>query len=189
MTPSHPADTPRPTTRAARRQRGFCHAARLVDDRVRAAGEKRGFATAKVITHWDEIVGADTARIARPLKLGWARGQRSRGLGATLTLAVPGPAAPMVQMMAPRIVERVNAALGFAAVARIALSHGAEPTVATGFAEPGAPFTPAPPHTGPALAERAQALAQDVRDPALRAALEGLGRSVLSRHENTKGLP
>ncbi|MBK5926271.1 DUF721 domain-containing protein [Rhodobaculum claviforme] len=153
----------------------------------RAAGEKRGFAVARLITHWDEIVGPDTARMARPVRLGWARGQRSSGLGATLTLAVPGPAAPMVQMLAPRIIARVNAALGFAAVARVALAQGAEaPPAHAGLAEDAAPFTP---RADPALAQRACAVADGVRDPALRSALEALGRSVLSRSDTSKGLP
>lgn len=179
--------SPGPTTpRPARRKGGFRHAAALVEDRIRTAGEKRGFAVARLLTRWDEIVGPETARLARPVKLGWSRGKRAQGLGATLTLAVPGAAAPMVQMLAPRILERVNAALGFAAVARIAL---AQDTDARGFAEPAAPFTPAPARTTPDRTARAAEAAQAVRDPALRAALESLGRSVLSRHDNRKGAP
>ncbi len=177
---------PSPGPTPARRGRGFRHAAALVEDRIRSAGEKRGFAVARLLTRWDEIVGPDTARLARPVKLGWARGKRTQGLGATLTLAVPGPAAPMVQMLAPRIVERVNAALGFAAIARIALQQGPAPEPAAGFAEPAAPFTPA---AKPDHDDRAARAAAGVQDPALRAALESLGRSVLSRHDNRKGAP
>ncbi|MGY6411722.1 MAG: DUF721 domain-containing protein [Alkalilacustris sp.] len=182
--------SPGPTSPPARRARGFRHAAALVEDRIRSAGEKRGFATARLLTRWDEIVGPETARLARPVKLGWARGKRAQGLGATLTLAVPGPAAPMVQMLAPRIVERVNAALGFAAIARIALAQDAD---TRGFAEPAPAFAPAPPRAEPPDRTARTALAAEatraVQDPALRAALERLGRSVLSRHDNRKGAP
>ena len=184
VTMPSPGPTP---ARPARRGKGFRHAAALVEDRIRSAGEKRGFAAARLLTRWDEIVGPETARLARPVKLGWARGKRAQGLGATLTLAVPGAAAPMVQMLAPRIVERVNAALGFAAVARIALAQGAEPAAdPRGLAEPATTFTPGPrrDHT-----DRAAQVAQSVRDPALRAALESLGRSVLSRNDTPKGAP
>ena len=171
---------------AAPRGRGFRSAARLVEDRVRAAGAKRGFAAHRLLTHWDEIVGPDTARMARPVKLGWSRGKRNEGLGATLTLAVTGAAAPMVQMMAPRIVERVNAALGFAAVARITLAQGdgtAPP--AAGMAEAPTPYVAA----DPSLPDRAAAAVDGVGDPALRAALEALARSVLSRTDRPKGSP
>ncbi len=207
-----------PPAKPARRSGGFRHAARLVEDRIRAAGESRGFAAARLLTRWDDIVGPEIARLARPVRLGWGRGKRAQGLGATLTLAVPGPAAPMVQMMGPRIVERVNAALGFAAVARIALAQGAEdqgpsgpraarfecdparpgtghpePAFAAGMAEAGAAYSPdpAPGLAAPdaALAQRAAAAVDGVGDDTLRAALEGLARSVLSRHDRPKGSP
>lgn len=182
--------------RAAPRAFGFRHAARLVEDRVRAAGESRGFAVARLLTHWDEIVGPETARLARPLKLSWGRGKRSAGLGATLTLATSGAAAPMVQMLAPQIRDRVNACLGHAAVARIALSQTAQ-TPAAGFGEmPAAGFAEAQAEfAGPrgqaggraaaALSAEAAQAAEGVRDPALRAALEALARNVLSRHKQS----
>lgn len=178
--------------RAAPRAFGFRHAARLVEDRVRAAGESRGFAVARLLTHWDEIVGPETARLAQPVKLGWGRGRRSAGLGATLTLETTGAAAPLVQMLAPQIRDRVNASLGHAAIARIALSQGAGPASA-GFAEAQAEFAPA---AGPRrddaaeaarLGAQAAAAARGVQDPALRAALEALARNVLSRNEQAKG--
>lgn len=163
-----------------------------MEARIKAAGEKRGFAVARLLTHWDEIVGPETARLARPLKLAWGRGQRSAGLGATLTLATSGAAAPMVQMLAPQIRDRVNAALGHAAVARIALSQigGAAAPRAAGFAEPASAFAPAPgadPRREAALQTAAADAAAGVQDPALRAALEALARNVLSRTEQTKG--
>lgn len=185
------AQSPTPPRRAG----GFRHAARLVEDRVRRAGEARGFAAARLLTHWDEIVGPEAAALARPLKLSWARGKRARGLGATLTLAVPGAAAPMVQMLVPRIRERVNASLGFAAVARIALAPDAAapqpPRGADGFAEPAVGFDPAPsgPAADPQLQARAAAVAEGVQDPALRAALESLARNVLTRRNAQEGPP
>ena len=59
--------TPSPTTR---RMRGFEPAAGLVQDRIRKAGESRGFAVSRLLTHWAEIVGADTAACTRPVKMG-----------------------------------------------------------------------------------------------------------------------
>lgn len=185
----------------ARRAFGFRHAAGLVDARVRAAGERRGFAMMRLLTRWDEIVGPETARLARPVKLSWAGRKRpsgsgsggAEGLGATLTLSASGAAAPLVQMMLPQIRERVNACYGYAAVRRIVLTQ----TAPEGFAEAQAPFSAAPPAApragaaaaDPALAERAAALAGTVNDAALRSALEALARNVLSRADTTKGMP
>jgi hypothetical protein len=173
---------------AAPRGRGFRHAARLVEESVRAAGGKRGFAAARLLTHWDEVVGPETARLARPLRLNWGRGNRGSGLGATLTLATAGASAPLVQMLAPQILQRVNAALGYAAVARITLVQTAEAVGAMahagGFAEPQAGFAPSPRRMPDPPAE-----VGGVRDPALRAALEALGRNVLSRSQPAKGSP
>jgi hypothetical protein len=173
---------------AARRGQGFRHAARLVEDRIRAAGEKRGFAAARLLTHWDEVVGPETARLARPVRLSWARGNRASGLGATLTLATAGAAAPLVQMMMPQIRERVNACLGYAAVARVVLTQTGA-AAAAGFAEPQAGFSGAPRRLPPDTDTRAAHAAAGVRDPDLRAALESLARNVLSRSQTTKGLP
>ena len=118
-----------------RRLRGFEPASGLLQSRIRAAGEKRGFATSRLLTHWAEIAGEDTAKITRPVKIGYGR----EGMGATLTLLVAPAHAPMVQMDLPRLKDRVNAVYGYAAIARIALTQ----TAATGFAEGQAQFSPA----------------------------------------------
>ena len=175
MTPARPPQR--------RSTRGFAHAAALLAPDLRAAAEKRGFALARMLTHWTEIVGGETAALARPVKMTHGRGS----LGGTLVLLVPGAAAPMVQMEAERIRRAVNAAYGYAAVARVRLTQSA-PEGYAGFAEghgPG-PGRGAPPPTGaPPGAEAAEAAARTAAagaaDPALRAALEALGRAVLSR--------
>ncbi len=81
---------PDQTPNAARRSRGFEAASRLVSDRIRAAGEARGFAVARLLTHWAEIAGEDLARVTRPVKIGYARD----GFGATLTLLTTSAQAP-----------------------------------------------------------------------------------------------
>ena len=62
--------------------RGFKRASSLMQGQIRHAGEQRGFAVSRLLTHWAEIVGEDTARIARPVKVGYGK----RGFGATLTV-------------------------------------------------------------------------------------------------------
>ena len=162
---------------ARRSTRGFAHAASLLAPDMRAAAEKRGFALARMLTHWAEIVGEDAARLARPVKMTHGRGS----LGGTLVLLVPGAAAPMVQMQAERIRRAVNAAYGYAAVARVRLTQTA-PEGYLGFAEAAPPLDGAPP--GAPDRAGAQSAARDAAagtaDPELRAALEALGRAVLS---------
>lgn len=66
---------------------------------------KAGTAVARLLTHWgEEVVGPEIAAHARPVKI-----SHGKNLGATLTLLVAGARAPMIEMQAPRIRERVNA--------------------------------------------------------------------------------
>ncbi|MFD2172833.1 DUF721 domain-containing protein [Rhodobacter lacus] len=164
--------------RAKRRLRGFEAASGLVKERIRTAGESRGFAVARLVTHWAEVVGAEIARSARPVKIGYGR----EGLGATLTLLVEGPMAPMIDMKREEIRAKVNACYGYNAIARIHLTQ----TAATGFAEGQVAFTPAPgkrPATlpSPEVSARARDAAQGCADAGLRAALEELGRNILMK--------
>ena len=177
-TPKTPGE-PRPD---ARRMRGFEPAAGLLQQRIRAAGEVRGFAVTRLLTQWAEVAGEDMAGITRPVKVGYGR----EGLGATLTLLVASAHAPMVQMDLPRLKDRVNAAYGYAAIARISLTQ----TAATGFAEGQAQFAGAPKRDAvpdPAVQAEARAVAAPVRDDGLRAALEALAQNILTRRKATEG--
>ena len=169
--------------RSDRRLRGFEAAGGLLRERVRTAGESRGFALSRLLTHWAEIVGEDLARSAQPVKIGYGKG----GLGATLTLLVPGAAAPMVQMQLPVLRERVNACYGYNAISRIHVTQ----TSSTGFAEGQTPFQPAPKAAHPPADARvvaaAHAISRDIGDETLRALLEALGEKVLSRPRSRKG--
>lgn len=162
--------------------RGFSRAATLMQERIRSAGEKRGFAVARLLTHWSEIAGEEVAAIARPVKVGYGRG----GIGATLTLLTTGAQAPMVEMQLPLIRDRVNACYGYNAIARVRVTQ----TAPTGFAEGQAQFGPAPKSTPrePAPQARAQAHActDGVHDTALRDALDRLGAQVLSKDVPTR---
>ena len=164
----------------SRRHQGFQPAARLLGERIRKAGEARGFAVARLLTQWAEIVGPEIAALARPVKMSHGR----EGFGATLTLLVSGSAAPVVQMDLPRIREKVNACYGYNAVSRIALTQ----TAPQGFAEPPAAFVHAPrAEPAPEIRDAARGVAQDVADAGLRAALEALAQNVLSRPDRQKG--
>ncbi len=160
-----------------RSMRGFEPASGLLRDRIRKAGEQRGFAVTRLLTHWPEIAGPDLARMTRPLKISYSKG----GLGGTLVLLTRAAHAPVVQMQLPVLRDRVNACYGYNAISRISLTQ----TAPTGFAEGQAVFEPAPPAPepapDPALAAEARETAEGVRDEDLRRALEALAQNVLNR--------
>ena len=167
---------PLSTPSADHRMRGFEPAFGLMKQAVRVAGESRGFAVARLLTHWAEVAGEDMARKTRPVKIGYGKG----GMGATLTLLVKASEAPMVQMALPVLKERVNSVYGYAAISHIHLTQ----TAATGFAEGQAEFTPAPKAAkapDPVTRAKAEAVAGVVADPGLRAALEQLAENILTR--------
>ena len=163
-------------TGAARRGKGFRRTGALVEPRIKGATAKRGFAVARVLTHWAEIVGDEIGRATTPVDVKYGR----EGLGATLTLLVKGAEAPLLEMQKERIRATVNACYGYNAIARIRFTQ----TAATGFAEEQTPYTP------PAPDARAQDAAADmvrpVEDPGLRDALEALGAHILSQTKQQK---
>lgn len=161
--------------------RGFEPAFGLMARDVRAVGESRGFAVAKLLTHWENVVGAELANVTRPVKVGYGR----EGMGATLTVLVQGAAAPVVEMQKDRLRERVNAVYGYNAISRVLLTQ----TAPVGFAEGQAQFRPAPkvePVVDPAVKAQAHQAAEGVGDEGLRVALERLGQNILTRRKAEK---
>ena len=157
-----------------RRKRGFERASDLVANRVRTASETRGFAVSRLLTHWDEIIGADLCGMARPIDIIYGK-----SFGATLTLLVKGAEAPMVEMQKETIRERVNACYGYAAIQKVRLTQ----TTPRGFAEEQSPFAAGPqkPQVTPAARQRAAQTVEIVGDTSLRDALERLGANVISQ--------
>jgi hypothetical protein len=144
--------------------------------RIRGATESRGFAQSRVITHWAEIVGEATAKIAHPVDVSYARG----GMGATLTVLTSGAQAPMLEMQKEQVREKVNACYGYNAIARIRITQ----TAPTGFAEGQMAFDHGPKKSRgpkPEAREAAETLARPVENEDLRAALAALGANVISK--------
>jgi hypothetical protein len=160
------------------RRRRFETAGRLVAPHLREAMQKRGFAEARLLTHWSEIAGADIAGLCQPVKISHGKG----AMGATLVLQVTGAAGPLVQMRLPALRERLNAVYGYNAIARITLTQIA----LTGMAEAQADFAPPKPQISSQAARKAAAYAQGTQDDGLRVALERLARNVLSRTQIKK---
>ena len=174
---------PRSKSNARRRYRGFQRTSGLLQDQIRKVGESRGFAVSRLLTHWVDIAGAETAAMAMPVKVGYSRG----GIGATLTLLTTGSYAPLLQVELPKIREKVNACYGYAAISHIHITQ----TAATGFAEGQVAFTPAkvaaPKELDPRISKIVGQTAAGVDNSQLRQALEELGRNIFIKSVPTKG--
>lgn len=163
------------TADAPRRGRPFTPAGALLAKRIRKAGEKRGFFVTRMLTHWAEIVGPEIAARCQPVSVQIPR--QENATGATLVVLARGANGPMLQMQIPRILERINAAYGYRAVAKVRITQ-----TAGGLLHAPPPPPPEPPRPpGPQACATARAAAQTVTDPALRAALAALGARVLDR--------
>ena len=108
-----------------KRSGGFKRTSALLKRKINEASAGRGFSEARLLTHWSTFVGAGLAEKTHPVKISFASG----GLGATLTILTTGPHALELEMLKHQIIERVNAAYGYNAVARIKITQTAE----TGF--------------------------------------------------------
>lgn len=158
--------------------RGFRQTGSLVKPQIRSASETRGFSQTRLLTHWQESVGAEIAKICEPVKLSYAQ----KGIGATLTVLVKAAVAPQVQMQVPVIIDRVNAVFGYRAVTRVRITQ----TAPLGFAEERKEFArskAAKPPT-PQDQQAAQGLTEEVSDEGLRAALAALGGNVIASRKS-----
>jgi hypothetical protein len=154
---------PRPAPRAGR----------ALAPMIKALDERFGRGAGALEPRWREIVGDRLARVTRPQKL--TRGRA--GQGGVLELRVAGPAALLVQHQSEEILARVNLFLGPGAVDKLRIAQGPVkplPNIAA----------PARRQTAPVLTAQAEADLAASLEPApegLKAALQRLGRAVLSR--------
>jgi hypothetical protein len=152
--------------------------------RARAAGElvgeiggmafrRFGFVQSAIVSRWSEIVGERYARVSAPESIRFPQGKRAEGV---LSLVVAGAHAPMMQHIAPEIVDRVNRFFGYPAVVRVAIRQGEIKRVAK----------TAPP---PSLAPLTEAMGDSLRgiaDPELKAVLESLAAGVAAADKGLK---
>lgn len=140
--------------------------AEMLPDVGRASFRKFGFVQHSVVSRWGEIVGQRYAGVSAPESIRFPQGQRANG---TLTLTVAGAHAPMMQHVAPEIVERVNRFFGYPAVDKVVIRQGQ-------VAKPVTKATPKPVQQ-PVPVELGDSL-RAVSDPELRAVLESLARGI-----------
>ena len=134
-----------------------------------AAFKRFGFVQSSIVSRWREIVGERWAAASLPESIRFPAGKKSEGV---LTLTARGAHAPMMQHIAPEIVERVNRFFGYTAVARLQIRQGEIARPAPRVAP-----TPGPAMREPVSAEIGQGL-KAIADPELRAVLESLAAGV-----------
>ena len=139
----------------------------MLPDVGRAAFRRFGFVQSSVVSRWKEIVGERYAGVSSPESIRFPPGSRSKGV---LNLIVEGAHAPMMQHVAPVIVERVNRFFGYPAVERVAVRQGLVKLAK-------AKARVAPPSLKPLPASLGDSL-REVADPELRAVLESLAHGV-----------
>ena len=135
--------------------------------------KKAGISTG-LVQSWEEIVGERLASRTRPEKIAWPRraGEDDPFEPATLIVACEGSAALQLQHETGEIIARINAFLGFAAVARIKI-------VQKPVARDRKPAPKAPRPLTPAETSRVASVVGGIEDDALRASLERLGKTIL----------
>jgi hypothetical protein len=168
-----PFDAP---AKPAPSRRGMRRVADLLDDCLKPAAKKRGFATTDLFRNWAEIVGARYAGATQPERLSWPRrlddGGEQGFEPATLIVRCEGARALLFQHEAPVILERINATFGFPAVARLKI---VQKPIAR-------PYVPRPPRLrplSPAQEAHVAEITAEITDDGLRRALVDLGRAVL----------
>jgi hypothetical protein len=156
----------------------------------------RGFGEASLLLCWREIVGARIARICAPASLQWPPRPRTKPVEqpggkhrektprepATLVLRVDPGFGLELQHLAPTIIDRVNAHLGWRCVARISLRQEELPEAA-----PQRASRARPPRADPAAHARAVEAAAGVAEEALRDALIKLGERALAALDGEPG--
>ncbi len=164
---------PRPAPPAGRALTGF----------IKELDEKFGRGASALEPRWREIVGDQLARVTRPQKL--TRGKA--GAPGTLELRVAGAAALLVQHQSAEILSRVNLFLGPGAVDKLRIAQGpVKPP-----SQPAASTKGARRRIDPLDAATEAELTRSVAKApdALRDALAGLGRAVLSDEAKQRSRP
>ena len=140
-------------------------AGELIGDVGGLAFRRFGFIQSSVVSRWAEIVGERYAKVSSPESIRFPAGKKS---GGVLNIVVQGAHAPLMQHLAPVIVERVNRFFGYAAVARVTIRQGEVAKRARRAAPPS--LKPAPVELGGGL--------RAIGDPELKAVLEALAAGV-----------
>lgn len=150
----------------------------LIGQAMEPALRKRGFATADLLTHWEDLVGGRYCSLTRPEKLIWPRtdpydpdqGHKP----AALVLACDSGAAVFIQHELDQIRERINGFFGYAVVDRIKLIQKPFDLSEDQAMDEGAV------ELTDDQTEGLKAATEPIRDDGLREAVNRLGRAVIA---------
>ncbi len=163
------AKRPTPPAEPARTNRARA-VADIVPDVGRAAFRKFGFVQSSVVSRWSEIVGERYAHASAPESIRFPHGKREQGV---LTVVATGAHAPMMQHVAPTLIERVNRFFGYAAVVKVVIRQGTLPPQPRRAAA--TPSIPIPTDLGDSL--------RTIADPELKTVLESLARGIAATRQ------
>jgi len=167
------AKSPRSKSANEAPRRGYARSCGDLVGEVAGLTFKRfGFVQGAVVSRWGEIVGERYAKVSTPESIRFPRGKKA---GGTLTLSVEGAHAPLIQHLAPMIIERVNRFFGYEAIDKVAFRQGRAARAAPKTERPVAAALPK---------ELGEGLRQ-IADPELRACLESLA----SKLAGSRGVP
>lgn len=129
-----------------------------------------------MIAAWPAVIGNELAKLTAPERITYPSGKRA---GGTLHLRIAsGSIAVELQHMLPLLIERINGYFGYSAVAKVNLIQAPiaerreKKTEQRTLDEAGR--------------EELAALLANVDDPEIKASLEALGESILSRPSPSK---
>ncbi|GAB4362676.1 MAG: DciA family protein [Kiloniellaceae bacterium] len=151
---------------------------------TKRAFARRGLTGADIARQWPAIVGAELAAHCRPRQLRFPKA--GEAVDGRLTLRVAPGWALEVQHLEPLVLERINSYFGYRAVARLVLQQGPLPRLRDGAGSTRREARRGPP---PPLDGGLAAKLSTVADPALREALEGLGRSLREKRDRPPKKP
>ncbi len=139
---------------------------------------KQGFGETDIIMHWREIVGKRLAAASEPVRLQWPPRGRDKSPDkapqpATLIVRVESGFGLELQHLAPLVIERINARLGWRCLGKLSFRQGPIGLAAKRPQRPG----PA----DPVAVRKAAEETAGVADEALRAALTRLGSRVFTK--------
>lgn len=127
-----------------------------------------GFVQSSIVSRWKEIVGERYAALSAPESIRFPPGKKQDGV---LSITLSGAVAPMMQHVAPEIIERTNRFFGYPAVAKVVLKQGQVDVLRE------KPIRRPQPANAEAPADLGESL-RDIADPELKAVLSSLAFSI-----------
>lgn len=168
--------------RTHQRNKGLRSLSALTQTLIAPAMKNRVKILARLITEWQDIAG-DAYRFTDPVDIQFPPNRRN---DATLVLSVSAGTGPIVQMMSPQIIDRVNAMAGFGMVTKIRLVQNMRPhkqTEGADFPESSSDTEQSDIMADDSLTRyQLEQQTQHIQNPRLRAALMRLGHQI---HKNS----